>query len=236
MARCHCRATAVPRIWPSHAHSPRAQSCRSVFRTGDSPAYGGSRPGQPGREAPGIAPYPGNISFPRQVILRDYYPMAPRGLPAFTAGLSKWPRRGWFSRAGGDAERMPRAPEGGGGGPGGGPGRPGTASGLPKRAPCHAGRTRPPRLGMTRALRRVAASAALLGLRSRGYPAAVPGRLSLRPFLRRISGQGKRRAGRIPHLDRSRVSHSWAAPHGRTAPPGPAAPPGPRHAGPGEAR
>jgi len=61
-------------------HSPRARSCRSVFRTRDSAAHGVGRKEPPGRKSRNCP-----ISrerHPRDVILRDYPAIAWRGCPA----------------------------------------------------------------------------------------------------------------------------------------------------------
>jgi len=76
--------------------------------------------------------------------------------------------------------------------PGGEPGRwgPGTAYRATKLRLVMPGGDGPPRLGTTQGSGHVAASAAFFGPRSRGYPAAVPGRLSLAPFYGGCGGRG----------------------------------------------
>src|SRR5882672_9027912 len=73
---------------------------------------------------------------------------------------------------------------------GGRAGGPGTAYRATKLRLVMPGGDGPPRLGKMRGSGRVAASAAFFGPRSRGYPAAVPGRLSLAPFYGGCGGRG----------------------------------------------
>jgi hypothetical protein len=70
------------------------------------------------------------------------------------------------------------------------PGDPGTAYRATKLRLVMPGGDGPPRLGKMRGSGRVSASAAFFGPRSRGYPAAVPGRLSLAPFYGGCGGRG----------------------------------------------
>ena len=207
--------------------------------TGDPPAYGVRVRASPGASARNCS-LSRQHQFPRQVILRDYYPVAPRSLPAFCAAGQMAPPRKVFR--GREAEGMVshRGLEGpaGTGARGCARGRPGvtaggvTARGLstlrggsrepdgpdgPRRCVAARGRRTPavasrepgtayratklrlvmpgghaPRVWARCGIPgRITASAAFLGPRSRGYPAAVPGRLSLAPFLRRMGGQGK---------------------------------------------
>jgi len=69
-------------------------------------------------------------------------------------------------------------------------GEPGTAYRATKLRLVMPGGDGPPRLGTTQGSGHVAASAAFFGPRSRGYPAAVPGRLSLAPFYGGCGGRG----------------------------------------------
>jgi hypothetical protein len=85
----------------------------------------------------------------------------------------------------------PRGEDPAAGGFSGGPDRgPGTAYRATKLRLVMPGGDGPPRLGKMRGSGHVAASAAFFGPRSRGYPAAVPGRLSLAPFYGGCGGRG----------------------------------------------
>ena len=87
------------------ARNPAVQSSAPVIRVRTRVRGRAS----PGARRPGIAPYPGNISFPRQVILRDYRRVTPRGLPAFRRACPNGPGRrrfpGWPGAVPGGAGR-----------------------------------------------------------------------------------------------------------------------------------
>ena len=154
------------------ARNPAVQSSLPVIRVRAGSAAGPSRP----RGARNCS-LPGNISFPRQVILRDYHGTTLRGLPAFPRACPNGQGEGGFRGATGGVRSRAGA------GPAGAEHdrrescltrRPG----LPKRAPRHAGG--PWRLPCILGGCGLAAAArprpATWAPRSRGYPAAVPGR------------------------------------------------------------